>query len=144
MTPTRRAIVWFGHQHVTTYERSDGRIGAKLLGKPMTILWTTGRRSGELRSTALLCLPRGEDVIVVGSFYGSDKHPAWYLNLLADPHCTVRLGRRKYAAIARTAEGDEREQLWAELVAGWKSYEGYQAATERELPVVVLSPAPSA
>ena len=140
MTLTRRLIVWFGRAHVRAYEATDGRVGAKLVRKPMAILWTTGRRSGLVRSTALLCMPRGDDIVVVASFYGAANHPAWYLNLVDEPNCTVRFGRRKFAAVARTAVDDERSTLWSELTTSWPAYNGYQANTDREIPVVVLSP----
>ena len=129
----------FGRFHAWFYERSGGRLGARMMGHDMALLWTTGRRSGELRRTALLCRPEGEDIIVVASFYGAPKHPAWFLNLGADPGCVVRQGRRKFPAVARVAEGAEHDRLWALMVETRSQYADYQARTERTIPVVVLT-----
>lgn len=104
----------------------------------MALLWTTGRRSGLTRRTALLTVPtdRPDSVLFVASFYGADQHPAWYLNLRANPRCILRWGRAKGPAIARELEGDERAAAWKRLVEEWPAYAGYQERTARRLPVV--------
>ena len=137
----RRVIVAFGRAHGWVYDRSDGRVGARLRGQDMALLWTTGRRSGERRRTALLAMPHGDGVAVVASFYGSTNHPAWYLNLRADPRCTVRFQRRRFDTRAVVAEGAERAALWDQLTERWPSFDDYASRTDRELPVVVLDPA---
>ena len=71
--------------------------------------------------------------------HGSPGHPAWYRNLLARPDCEVRVGRERFAASARTATPEERARLWPRLVAHYPGYADYQARTEREIPVVLLS-----
>ena len=70
---------------------------------------------------------------------GARKHPAWYLNLSADPRVDLQVGAEKFAAVARTADGAERARLWAAMNEIWPSYEDYQEKTDREIPVVVLS-----
>lgn len=134
----RKLIVAFGRFHCWLYEATDGRLGRRMMRQDMILLWTTGRRSGQRRHTALRCELRSDEVLVVASFYGAPHNPAWFLNLKADPNCEVRSGLSKYAAQAVVLEGDERSRAWDELVAGWPAYASYQEATERVLPVVAL------
>jgi deazaflavin-dependent oxidoreductase (nitroreductase family) len=140
MTPRRRLIVWFGRFHVWVYDRTDGRLMSQLRKKPMVIVWSTGRKSGVTRSTALLSMKRGNEIVVVASFYGNDGHPAWFLNLQANPECEVRFGRFRGTAVASVPDEPLRSELWAELVEHWPAYAQYQESTSRVIPVVVLTP----
>ncbi len=137
----RRLIRAFGSFHAWAYEASGGRWGARLQGLPMALLHLRGRKSGEPRTTPLLYMPDGEDIVVVASFYGSKGHPAWYLNARANPEFDVRVGRRRYRVRARTASSEEREKLWPRLVEFYSDYAVYQSRTDREIPVMILSPA---
>lgn len=110
--------------------------GAGLI--PTLLLTTTGRRTGAPRPTPLLYQPTGSGFIVVASRGGSDHHPAWYLNLVANPDCTARVGRFRYAATARILTTDQRAPYWDWMVRFWPDYANYQARTEREIPVVIL------
>jgi deazaflavin-dependent oxidoreductase (nitroreductase family) len=85
-------------------------------------------------------LVEADDVILVASFGGDDRHPAWYLNLVADPDVEIEIGGSKRLMTARVAEGEERTRLWDALTAVHDNYAGYQRRTDREIPVVVLSP----
>ena len=105
---------------------------------PTLLLHTRGRRSGEWRASPLLYQPCGVGFIVVGSRGGTDRHPAWYLNLRADPACRVRVGRFGYRAQARVLTGEARDRYWRMMVGFWPDYERYQARTERRIPVVQL------
>ena len=108
---------------------------------PTLLLEHRGRKSGRLFTTPLLYLRSGEDVVIVGSQGGLPKHPQWYFNLLAHPETRVHLkGRRDVAVTARVAEPEERAELWPRLVELYADFAKYQAWTEREIPVVVLSP----
>ena len=137
---TRKAIVAFGRAHAAAYEATDGRWGRRLRGKDMALVWTRGRRSGETRRTALLCVPHGDDVLVAASFFGALRHPAWFLNLRDDPRCSVRHGRRRFPATSAVAQGDEHHHLWDIMTSVWPAYHGYQERTERQIPVVRISP----
>ena len=137
----RRWIVWFGRFHAWAYGATGGRWGATLGGHPMLLLHSLGHKSGQPRTTPLLYMPHGDEVVIVASFYGAPGHPAWYRNLLAKPDCQVRVGRRHFDATARTADPEERARLWPKLVEHYPGYADYQARTDREIPVVVLSPA---
>jgi len=105
---------------------------------PTLLLTTTGRRSGQPVSIPLLYQPSGKGMIVVASKGGAPTHPDWYKNLLANAECRVQQGRFEYAAHARTLQGDERTSYWTAMVNFWPQYADYQAATAREIPVVML------
>lgn len=109
---------------------------------PVVVLTTTGRKSGKKRETMLTTpLELDDSVVLVASFGGDDRHPAWYLNLRDDPDVELELDGTKRRMRARIAEGDERADLWERLTAAHGNYAGYQRKTDREIPVVVLEPA---
>ena len=105
------------------------------------LLTTTGAKSGASRTTALTYLEAGGAYVVIGSFLGEPRHPAWVHNLRAQPRATVQVGTRQLAVDAREAHGDERARLWTQLVALQPDYRAYESRTDREIPVVVLEPA---
>jgi deazaflavin-dependent oxidoreductase (nitroreductase family) len=112
--------------------------GRRYSGKDALLLTTRGRRSGLLRRTALFYGKDGERYVVVASNGGKPAHPAWYLNLLADPRVEVQDGAETFAARARPASAEERPRLWAMMAAIFPSYEGFRKKTSREIPVVVI------
>ena len=131
----------FGAEHVRRYRETDGAEGHEWKdGSHVLILTTRGRRSGEQRDAPLIYGRHGRDYLVVASKGGSDSPPAWYLNLLDDPHVEVQVLGERFAATARTATAEEKPELWATMTAEWPAYDEYQAGTEREIPVVVLEP----
>jgi deazaflavin-dependent oxidoreductase (nitroreductase family) len=137
----RRSLIRvFGGFHAWVYESSRGRWGGRLLGLPMVLLHLVGWKTGKPRPTPLLYMKDGEDVVIVASFYGSANHPAWYRNLMANTECDIRADRRRYRVRARTATLEEREKLWPRLVDFYPDYAVYQSRTDREIPVVILSP----
>jgi deazaflavin-dependent oxidoreductase (nitroreductase family) len=126
--------------HLRRYLASGGEQGHEWRpGVPTLLLTTTGRRTGTRRRTALIYGRSGDGYVVVASKGGAPEHPAWYLNLEADPAVEVQVKDEVFAATARTATGEERATLWARLVAIWPAYEGYATRTDREIPVVVLT-----
>ena len=133
-----KAVILFWRLHRWIYKASGGRIGAQLGDSKNLLLTTTGRKSGLPRDIAIYYFEIDGKTIIIGSNLGSEKHPAWYLNLKANPDVTVRMGTEVTAMIAREAEGDERQQLWNELIAIAPDYAEYEQATERRIPVVVL------
>ena len=127
--------------HQKLYEKTDGRIGASIGGRPMLLLRTVGARTGTPRTAALLYVTDGDDYAVVASKGGDPRHPGWYHNLLAQPDAEIQIGRRRIPVRARVAAGAERERLWAEADrVNKEQYTEYQSRTDREIPVVVLSP----
>ena len=128
--------------HGGTIRLTGGRLGWHLYGMPVVELTTIGRRSGEPR-TSLLTSPVqvGDAYVIVASRGGDPAHPAWYLNLVAQPDVMVRTGRAPAAPMrARVAEGEEREELWRRIMAYKPHYGGYQEKTTRVIPLVVLEP----
>jgi len=134
-----RLLRAFFRSHAAIYEWSDGRVGANL-GLPMLLLTTIGRKSGKPRTTPLVYFRDGDRYVVVGSDGAARRHPQWHQNLLANPNASLRVGRQRISATASVASGDERARLWTNGIAINPMWERYRTRTERELPVVVLTP----
>jgi deazaflavin-dependent oxidoreductase (nitroreductase family) len=128
----------FGQEHVDRYVETDGEVGYLWNGAPTLILTTTGRRSGEQRSTPLIFGRDGESYVLVASQGGRPQHPGWYFNLSEHPEVQLQVKGDRFRARARTAEGEERERLWAMMNGIWPHYDEYQKKTTRQIPVVVL------
>ena len=129
--------------HADIYERTDGRLGHRLLGVPTILLRTTGRKTGKERTSALVYARDGEDLLIVASNGGVDRPPAWLLNLEAKPEVGFQLGRKRTAATARPVFPDDSdyERLMAICNANNKDrYAEYRTRTDRPIPVVVLTP----
>ncbi|RMD83662.1 MAG: nitroreductase family deazaflavin-dependent oxidoreductase [Candidatus Dadabacteria bacterium] len=134
-------IKWMSRANTWLYRVSGGRLGGRWLrGAPVMLLTTIGRKSGQPRTVPLLYLRDGENIVCVASKGGMSKHPLWYLNLEANPDCEVQIGRQRLPMRARRASDAEKAELWPRLVAMYPDYEDYQARTERNIPVVILSP----
>jgi len=139
MAAKRSAFVeLFWRIHLRLYKWSGGRIGASLMGLPVLLLTTKGRKTGEPRTSPLMYLPRGKDFVVIASYLGEPRHPFWWLNLAAQPDASVQIGGAHHRVRAREAEGKEREELWRAITAKTPDYDEYQKRTTRRIPVVVL------
>ena len=136
----RITIKIIGTVHRWRYRMSRSKWGQTFFGSPILLLTTTGRRTGQPRTWPLTYLPEGERLIVVASNGGQQNHPAWYLNLRANPQVSVQLGDQTQTMIAQTAEGEERARLWSRVVEEYPAYAGYQRKTDRRIPVIVLRP----
>ena len=128
-------LVW---AHVHAYRLTGGRVGRHVRGVNVLLLDHVGRRSGTKRTTPLLYIEDGDDLVIVASRGGSRKHPAWWLNLRDSPRTTVQVGGERRDVVARQAGPEQRERLWQRLVEVWPDYDSYQARTSREIPVIVL------
>ena len=132
--------------HVRRYRESNGADGHLWTppggGKPVpTLLLTTkGRKSKRPLVLPLIYGKSGKSYVIVASKGGAPAHPAWYLNLNANPDVEVQVGPVESKARARTASGSERAALWKQMTGIWPSYDDYQRQTRREIPVVVLDP----
>jgi F420H(2)-dependent quinone reductase len=131
--------------HVKAYRSSGGRKRTSLLGRPVFLLETVGRSSGEPRPVMLMHVPRGDDLIVVGSAGGSDTTPNWFKNLMAAGGADVQVGPDRWAVTARELPpGTEYDQCWALANAAYPGFDSYQTFTDRKIPVAVLSRRPDA
>jgi len=145
MSDTARLPDWIA-DHVRRYQQSNGADGhmwdASSVGGsgvfPTLLLTTTGRKSRRRQVLPLIYGKTPTGYAIVGSKGGAPAHPAWYLNLSADPDVEVQVGAEKFGARARTASGAERSALWKQMAAIYPPYEDYQRRTGREIPVVVL------
>lgn len=145
-SPSKRFWKWltdsgfyrnFGRLHVPVYRMTRGLLGHRM-GVTNLLLTTRGRKSGELRTAPLSYTMDAGRYVVVGSHGGADLHPAWWLNLQADPRATVMVGREVFQARASEAAGAERERLWRLACSPMSNYDRYQSLTDRRIPVVVL------
>jgi F420H(2)-dependent quinone reductase len=142
MTAVKRTrfMEFFWKIHPWLYRVSGGRILGSFEGMPVLLLTTTGRKSGLPKTSPLLYLPQGESCIVIGSYAGEPRHPAWFLNLRTNPRAEVQVRARRFPVVARITEGEERKRLWSEIIERESSYAEYQQRTTRQIPVVVLQP----
>jgi deazaflavin-dependent oxidoreductase (nitroreductase family) len=129
----------FGAEHVRVYRDTAGERGYHWRGTTILLLTTTGRSSGEPRTTPLIHRADGERWVIVASKGGAPEHPGWYQNLEADPQAEIQVLGEVIPVRAHTAEGEERERLWSLMAEVWPAYDDYQAKTDRQIPVVVLS-----
>ncbi len=120
---------------------SGGRLGSRIVGMPVLILTTTGRRSGQLRTTPLTYLELDGNIVLVASYGGDDRHPQWYQNLVANPAVTIERGNGKERLTARTATAAEKAKWWPTVTSTYQGYAGYQRRTTRDIPLVALAPA---
>ena len=130
--------------HEKLYVRSDGRVGHRMIGVPTLLLRTTGRRSGVIRTNALVYARDGDDYLVVASNGGADRAPAWLHNVRANPDVEIQVGRDRRRATARIVErtDPQHERLWKIVNDNnGDRYTAYQEKTDRPIPVIALTPA---
>jgi deazaflavin-dependent oxidoreductase (nitroreductase family) len=127
--------------HIRRYVETDGENGHEWRkGVPTLLLTTRGRKSGQWHRTALIYGRDGARYVIVASRGGHANHPAWYLNLAANPEVQVQVFGEKFTARAETASPEEKARLWPLMTAIWPDYDAYQTKTERDIPVVILTP----
>ena len=130
--------------HRALLEMSGGRLGNAFKSMPVVQLHTTGRTSGKRRSVMLTSPIHGDGrYVLVASKGGDDRHPEWYLNVVADPDVELTVDGKTLLMRARTANPDERAEMWPSVVAAHDGYGEYQERTEREIPLVVCEPRPA-
>ncbi|WP_394770146.1 nitroreductase family deazaflavin-dependent oxidoreductase [Lacisediminihabitans sp.] len=124
------------------FRANDGRLGGRWSGVHLLLLHTTGRTTGQERVSPMMYFRRGDVVYVIASKAGAPTHPAWYLNLVADPHVSVELattdGVETWRGVAEPVSGPERERLFAEFTAVAPGFGAYQEGTDRVIPIVAV------
>jgi deazaflavin-dependent oxidoreductase (nitroreductase family) len=129
----------FGRAHAKLYKLLGGRlVGTVGLGRKVLLLTTTGRKSGLPRTTPLVYMPHGNDVIVYASNGGKETAPAWWINLQADPLATIQVGRTLSKVRARKATDAEYSELWPKAAAYNPHWRDYEANVERTIPLILL------
>ncbi len=128
----------FNKQIIEEFRANGGETSGVFKGRPLLLLTTTGANSGESRTTPLVYTKDGDKVVIIASMGGAPKHPAWYLNLTANPGVEVELGTEKFAAKASTAEGADRDRLYAAQAKMMPAFSEYEQKTSRKIPVVLL------
>jgi F420H(2)-dependent quinone reductase len=126
--------------NVWLYRLSGGRVMGKMGKAPILLLTTIGRKSGQKRSVPLLYLEDIGRFVIVASLGGAPKHPAWFLNLEANPMVELQVGSRRCSGSARRASAEEKAQFWPRLVAIYPAYADYQTRTTRDIPLVIVTP----
>ena len=126
--------------HRIIYRFSGGRLLGNAFGMPVLELETIGRKSGTARTTMLTApIHDDERIVLVASYGGDDRHPAWFLNLRDNPAVKVTLEGQTHAMTARVATAEEKAELWPQITASYKGYAGYQDKTDRDIPLVILT-----
>ncbi len=153
-SPFKEFLTWFGSTRAgawtiinlgTRVDRwliplTDGRFNSTI-SWPCLLLTTKGAKSGLPRTVSLVYLEDGDDLVLIGSKGGNLRHPAWYLNLKANPEVEVFVDGKSYKYIASDAQGEEYDRLWDRALEIYSGYSVYKKrAGERKIPVVVLKP----
>jgi deazaflavin-dependent oxidoreductase (nitroreductase family) len=129
----------FGQEHVRLYRETGGERGYNWRGTNILLLTTTGRSSGEERTTPLIHRTENGSWVVVASKGGAPDHPGWYQNLTANPEATIQVKDERIPVRASTAQGADRQRLWERMTEVWPAYDEYQQKTDREIPIVVFT-----
>lgn len=134
-----RAVKAWSRFHRWIYRRTNGKVLSRMRGRPTLLLTTTGRRTGRRHTIPLPYFADVDAMIVVGSASGAERHPAWVLNLLADPRVTVQYRADSGPAHAEILAGAERKAMWERINAEAPWYAGYQQRSSREIPLIRLT-----
>ena len=131
----------FGRLHAKLYQRFGGRlVGSVGMGRKVLVLTTTGRKTGAERTTALVYMEDGNDLVVYPSNGGKETPPAWWLNLQTNPVARVQIGNDVHEVRARAATGEEYARLWPKAASYNSHWRGYERIVKRKIPLVVLEP----
>ena len=127
--------------HILLYRLTRGKIGGRMMGAPVLLLTTTGRKTGNKRTKPLMYFPDGERMVLIASKGGSAENPAWWLNLQHNPRVQVEVDGKVMIVTAEPASPEERTRLWPKITAMFSGYADYQTKTTREIPLAILRPA---
>ncbi|WP_421845241.1 nitroreductase family deazaflavin-dependent oxidoreductase [Mycobacterium sp.] len=133
------AVDW-SREQADTYIESGGTAGTEIMGKPVVLLTTVGAKTGKLRKTPLMRVEYDGEYAIVASLGGAPKNPVWYHNVVKNPRVELQDGTASADYDAREVVGDEKAVWWNRAVEVWPDYATYQAKTDRQIPVFVLTP----
>ena len=139
MTSDRVAqMLDFNNKIIEEFRANEGKVTGPFSGAPLLLLTTTGAKSGVTRTTPLAYSADGDRLIIIASYAGGPRHPAWFLNLRANPEVTIELPNETFTTNVVITEGDERQRLFDQQAARMPNFAEYQAKTSRQIPVVVI------
>jgi len=138
--PANLALKLGSGAHAGVYRATGGKLFGRMGKSPILLLNTVGRKSGKKRTSPLLYVMDGEDFVIIASKGGAPTHPAWYLNLRANPEAKVEIGDREVRVRAEEKDAEEKARLWRKMVEMYPTYDDYQKKTRREIPLLVLHP----
>ena len=123
---------------IEEFRANGGKVTGMFAEEPLLLLTTTGAKSGQKRTNPLVHTTDGDRVVIIASFGGAPKHPAWFLNIQANPEVTIELPGETFTANAIIPEGEERQRIYDQHAAQMPRFAGYQSMTSRRIPVVVI------
>ena len=126
--------------YIFLYRLTSGAIGGRMASLQVLLLTTTGRKTGQPRTTPLGYFRQDGNLVVIASNGGADQNPAWFYNLKSNPQVTIQAGNKQLAAKAEVVDAEKRKQMWADLVKMAPVYDRYTTRTKREIPLVILKP----
>ena len=126
---------------IDEFRANDGQVSGQFAGFPLLLLHSTGARSGQARVHPVAYRRVGDGFAVFASKAGAPTNPDWYHNLVAHPRTRVEVGSDTLDVVARVAEGEERDRIWADQMRDYPNFAEYQSKTTRRIPVVILDPA---
>lgn len=130
----------FTGMHAFFYRLTGGRIGSTMGGTKVLLLTTRGRKSGNMHTTPLAFFKQEDGLLIVASNAGKPHHPAWFLNLRADPRVKVQIKEKVIPYEAEIVASEQRASLWKDVITAAPAYSGYESSTTREIPLVLLRP----
>ncbi len=130
----------FNRRNIEEFRANHGKLGGQFEGAPVLLLHTVGARTGQERVSPMMYLADGPRYLVFASAAGADRNPAWYWNLVANPHATIEVGDERIDVIATELAGAERDEKYAEQAARYPGFAEYQRKTSRTIPVLALVP----
>jgi deazaflavin-dependent oxidoreductase (nitroreductase family) len=130
----------FTSLHAFFYRLTGGRIGSTMGGTKVLLISTKGRKSGKTHTTPINYFERDNGYLIVASNAGRPSHPAWFLNLRANPQITVQVKGRTFPVTAEIIPGDQRASYWKVVIEAAPSFAGYESRTSREIPLILLRP----
>jgi deazaflavin-dependent oxidoreductase (nitroreductase family) len=141
-TALQRFIQIMSAFHLFVYKQTGGALGWQLglYHSRMVLLTTIGCKTGKPRTVPLLSLQDGPDLVVIASYGGLDRPPAWWLNLKANPQAVVQIQGRTIQVQAEQVGPEKWSQLWPRFVEAFPGYEDYRRRTTRQIPIVLLHP----
>lgn len=129
----------FNEKIIAEFRANGGVVGPPFAGAPLLLLGNVGAKSGAERVNPLAYTTDGDDLIIIASFAGADKHPPWYHNIVANPQVTVEVGTEKFSALATVVDEPDRTRLYSQMEGQMSTFTDYREKTERVIPVIRLT-----